>query len=519
MTGAARVADSRGRSEPHVELRGISKRFGGIQALHEIDLAIRRGLVHALVGENGAGKSTLGKVVGGLIRPDAGELLVDGQPRHYHHPGDALADGLATIAQELTLVPRLSVLDNVFLGLEPTRRRLVDRRALERLYRDLDDVVGFGLPPRVIAGTLRVADQQKVEILRALAREARLIVMDEPTAALTLNEAERLFEVIRLLRERGTTVIYVSHFLREVTALADDVTVLRDGRLVQTTPAAAQTTASLVAGMLGRSIEVAFPEKRYPAEDAPVVLSVRGLARRGVVEPVDLEVRAGEIVGLAGLIGSGRSELARLICGADRRTSGRIEVDGLEVGARDPRAALRAGIVMLPENRKEQGLLMARSISENVTLPYPAEVERYGLLSRRRERRRARELMEQLDVRAPSPASRVATLSGGNQQKVLFAKCLLKTPRVLVADEPTRGVDVGAKQSIYGLIHSLAERGLAILMISSELEEVLGLAHRVLVMAGGRVVGRFDGRAVESDAVMRAAFATTLEQERPGGVG
>jgi ABC-type sugar transport system ATPase subunit len=500
----------------HVDLRGISKRFGGVHALREVDLTIARGSIHGLVGENGAGKSTLGKIIGGAHRPDGGTMLVNGRPVRYRHPADALRDGLATIAQELTLVPRRSVLDNVLLGLEPTRGGLIDRRAVEHRYRELAALAGFGLPPHLLVGQLPVAEQQKVEILRALARDASLIVMDEPTAALTLDEAERLFEVIRLLRSRGTTIVYISHFLREVLELVDDVTVLRDGSLVRTTPAARETAASLVSAMLGRSIEVAFPPKRYPTRDAPVLLSVRELRRRAVVGPIDLDIRAGEIVGLAGLVGSGRTELLRLIYGADKRTSGRIEVAGREVTPRDPRSALRAGIAMLPESRKEQGLLLARPIMENITLSHPREVERFGLMSRRAERGKTSELIRRLDVRAPSPAARVSTLSGGNQQKVLFAKWLLKPPRVLLADEPTRGVDVGAKRSIHELIASLAEQGIPILMVSSELEEVLGLAHRLLVMARGRIVAELDAHTADADTVMRLAFGADMQRPEVG---
>jgi simple sugar transport system ATP-binding protein/ribose transport system ATP-binding protein len=496
----------------HVELRGISKRFGGVKALKNVDLVVERGAIHALVGENGAGKSTLGKIIAGIHRPDEGTLLVDGRPVDYRHPSAALRDGLAAIAQELTLVPSLSVIENVFLGLEATRATLLDGRALRRRYAELEESTGFGIPGEARVSSLRVAEQQKVEIMRALARDAKLIVMDEPTAALTQDEAERLFEVIRRLRDRGTTIIYVSHFLHEVLALADTVTVLRDGVVVQSTPAATQSAGSLVSAMLGRSLDLTFPAKNFPPADAPFVLSVRGLARAGVVNPTDLDVRAGEIVGIAGLIGSGRSELARLIFGADRASGGRVEVDGREVRLRRPSSGLQAGIALLPESRKEQGLLMQRSIGENITLPHLGEVETFGIVSSLAERRQATAAMRKFDVRAKSSKDRVATLSGGNQQKVLFAKWLFARPRVLIADEPTRGVDVGAKRSIYELIHSLAEEGLGILMISSEIEEVIGLAHRVLVMRGGSVVAEFDGQSMNEDLIMQAAFGATAEE-------
>jgi simple sugar transport system ATP-binding protein/ribose transport system ATP-binding protein len=492
----------------HVELRGVGKTFGAIAALDAIDLAIERGSIHGLVGENGAGKSTLGKIIAGVYRPDEGELWVDGRRASYFSPRAALADGVTLIAQEPTLVPRRSVLENVFLGIEHGRAGVVDGRALRRRWARLVEDVGFSLPPNAPAGSLRVADQQKVEVMRAVAREARLIVMDEPTAALTADEGERLFETVRELRARGTTIVYVSHFLAEVLALVDTVTVLRDGRLVRTAATADETPQTLVNAMLGRSIELTFPDRRFPPEDAPVVLSVRGLTRAPALSDVSFDVRAGEILGLAGLIGSGRSEVARAIFGADRLDSGEVAVEGRRVRVRSPRAAVRTGIAMLPEDRKSQGLLMLRSIAENVTLPHLPVVSRAGVVEERRERRGAADAMRQVDVRAKRPSVRVGTLSGGNQQKVLFAKWLFRPPRVFIADEPTRGVDVGAKRAIYELVQSLAEQGMAVVLISSEHEEVLGLAHRVLVMRGGRIVAELDRDTMSEEAVMNAAFAT-----------
>jgi ABC-type sugar transport system ATPase subunit len=492
----------------HVELRGIGKRFVGVVALSGIDLAVERGSIHGLVGENGAGKSTLGKIVAGAHRPDEGELWVDGRRVTYASPRDALADGITLIAQEPTVVPRRSVLENVFLGIERGRAGVVDGRALRRRWHELVEEVGFDLPPDAPAGSLRVADQQKVELMRAVARDARLIVMDEPTAALTADEGERLFETVHRLRERGATIIYVSHFLPEVLSLVDWVTVLRDARLVRTSPAAAETPGSLVGAMLGRSMELTFPDKQFPPHDAPVVVSVSGLTRAPTVADVSFEVRAGEILGLAGLIGSGRSEVARAIFGADRLDAGEVAVAGRRVRVRSPRAAVRAGIAMIPEDRKAQGLHMLRSIAENVSLPHMTVVSRGGVIRELRERRAAADLMQRVDVRAKRPSVRVGTLSGGNQQKVLFAKWLFRRPRVFIADEPTRGVDVGAKRAIYELIRSLAEQGMAVVLISSEHEEILGLAHRVLVMRGGRVVAALDRETMSEEAIMNAAFAT-----------
>jgi ABC-type sugar transport system ATPase subunit len=499
--------NTRADGDAHVVLQGIDKRFGGVHALRAVDLVIERGAIHGLVGENGAGKSTLGKIVAGVYRPDEGELRVDGRRVSYSSPRDALRDGLTIITQEPTLVPHRSVLENVFLGLESSTAGVVERRKLRRRYDELVDRVAIELPANAHAGSLRVADQQKVEILRAIAREARLVVMDEPTSALTTDESARLFDVVRRVRERGTTIIYVSHLLEEVLSLVDTVTVLRDGKLVRTARAAEETPERLVSAMLGRSMELVFPEKTFPADDAPIAISVRGLSRPPAVQSVSFDIRAGEILGLAGLIGSGRSEVARAIFGADRPATGEVEVAGRPIRIRTPRNGVRAGIALLPEDRKTQGLLMLRSIVDNVTLPHLGEVSRLSVVARRGERRAAVALMDRVDVRAKGPAAKVSTLSGGNQQKVLFAKWLFKPPKVFIADEPTRGVDVGAKRAIYDLIQSLAAEGKAVLLISSEHEEILGLAHRVLVMRGGRVVAELDRSSMSEEAILRAAFA------------
>jgi ABC-type sugar transport system ATPase subunit len=490
----------------HAEARGVSKRFGGVQALSDIQLGIARGSIHALVGENGAGKSTLGKIIAGVHRPDEGELWVNGRRVSYRSARDALADGVTLIAQEPTLVPHRSVLENVFLGVEDTVAGVLDQRKLTRRYEQLVAASGIELPPGKLARTLRVADQQKVEILRAIAREARFVIMDEPTSALTRDEADRLFELVRRLQASGTTIVYVSHFLAEVLALADTVSVLRDGKLVKTSASAGETPESLVTAMLGRSLGLAFPEKEPPPADAPVALSVRDLARPPAVNGVSFEIRAGEIVGLAGLIGSGRSELARAIFGADAPRRGTVEVRGVPLRARSPRHAIRKGVVMLPEDRKGQGLLMLRSVVDNITLPHLDEVSELGVVRSGPATSRAGELITRLQVRARSPKAAVNTLSGGNQQKVLFAKWLFDPPVVFIADEPTRGVDVGAKTAIYALIKSLAAEGIAVLLISSEHEEVLGLAHRVLVMHGGRIVAELDQATMTEDAVLHAAF-------------
>jgi ribose transport system ATP-binding protein len=499
-------------SRPLIEVRDAAKHFGGVRALDGVSVEIAPGSVHGLVGENGAGKSTLAKVIGGVLAPDSGELLVDGAPVRFRSPREALAAGIATIAQEIALVPGRNVLENVFLGIEPRRLGVVDRTALRKRFAALDERTGFGLDPDVRVGALRTAEQQKVEIVRAIARDARLILMDEPTAALTAVESERLLGVVRALAARGTAVVLVSHHLDEVLSVCERVTVMRDGHVVRDGPAANETAQSLVTAMVGRAVDTTYPPKRPAAADAPVVLEARALSRGLAVSDVSLQVRAGEIVGLAGLVGSGRSEVARLIAGADRPDAGDVLLDGASLRLRHPRDAARHGIAMVPESRKEEGLLMMRSIRENATLATLPRFSRGGVVERGRERRYVQTLFDRLDVRAPGTSARVGSLSGGNQQKVLFAKWLAIEPRMLIADEPTRGIDVAAKREIHGLIAELAGGGMGVLLISSEIEEVLGLAHRVLVMRGGRVVEELAGEEATEERVMRAAFATAGEE-------
>lgn len=497
---------------PHVEIHGISKHFGGAQALVDINLTIRRGTVHALVGENGAGKSTLGKIISGVIQPDNGELIVEGCPVRFASPRDALQTGIAMIQQEITLVPKLTVLKNVFLGIESAPVGVLHERDTRQRFEKLNQLTGFELQADCLVSTLSVAEQKKVEILKAIARNARLLVMDEPTATLSDEESAKLIEIVRNLRQAGTTIVYVSHFLKEVLTVADDVTVLRNGRFIQTTPAKDETPESLVVAMLGRAMSMTFPPKVFKKPDAPVTFSVEGLSRGEIFKDITFDIHAGEIVGLAGLVGCGRSEIARAIFGADCKNSGILKINGQEIHVKNPRDAVAMGIAFLPESRKTQGLLMRLPIGQNVSLPHLRFISRGQIIQKNKETREILNLLRELDVRPLLPRERVDSLSGGNQQKVLFGKWLFRRPRLLIADEPTHGVDVGAKLAIYQLITSLAKEGLAVLFISSELEEVMGLAHRVLVLRRGRIVGEFrdnpNGQStMTEDAIMRAAFA------------
>jgi len=490
---------------PPIRLVSIGKRYSGTKALDDVSVEVTGGSVHALVGANGAGKSTLGKIVGGVVRPDEGQLFVDGRPVRYASPRDARIDGIATIAQELSPMPHMSVIENIFFGIEPRRYGLVQRRRLHAQYDELLSQWGFELVANAKVGGLRTADKQKVEILRAVASDARVIVMDEPTSSLTSVETKTLHRMIRSLRQSGRTIVYVSHFLDEVLELADTVTVLRSGRLVRTAPVTQETEESLVAGMFGAAAEAEHFDKPQ-GSTAPVVLAVSGLYRKGVLKDISLQIRAGEIVGLAGLVGSGRTELARAIAGADPIDRGTIAIDGRPRRIRSSADGIAAGMAFLPESRKDDGLFLELSLAANTTFADLRTVaSRLGILRLAVERRKTNSLLTMLSVEPPVPSAKTANLSGGNQQKVLFARWLFRDPRVLILDEPTRGVDVAARAAIHRLINNLAAQGTAVLLISSEIEEVLGLAHRVLVMRRGSITREFAADP-PMDAVMEAAF-------------
>jgi ribose transport system ATP-binding protein len=489
---------------PEISIRGIGKSYSGVTVLHAIDLDIAPGEVHGLVGENGAGKSTLLKILGGVVRADSGTIRFDGEPVQLGRPRDAIAHGVSLISQEGTLVPARPVLENVFLARWAQRggfrRTRTDRERYDRLL----ETTGFDIDPGARVDSLPTGVQQQVEILRALARGARVLALDEPTAVLAEHEKENLLALIRRLAAAGTTVLLVSHFLEEVLAVADRVTVLRDGGLVATGAAKEMTPRTLVRQMVGREIDVLFPEPAPVPVDAPVVLSARGLTR-GWVQDISLDVRAGEILGVAGLVGSGRTETLRMLFGADRPTSGSVEVNGTDFSRPSPRRSMDAGLALVPESRKEQGLVMARSVRENMALASLSARRAGPFVRLSAEQAAVKEMSASVDVRAARSEATIDTLSGGNQQKALFGKWLLRSPQALLIDEPTRGVDVAAKAQIHQLIVDLAAKGMAVVCVSSEIEELLGLSHRVLVMRHGRVVGDFP-RGTRREVVIATAF-------------
>lgn len=507
---------------PLMRLRGITKRFGALIALDGIDLDLYAGSVHGLVGANGAGKSTLGRVIGGVHQPDGGRMDFAGAAIDLSGPGDALRLGIAVIQQEPALVPALSVRQNVFLGSEARNWGFLSGGMDER-FEALKARCEFDLPPDTAVRELRIADRQKVEIMRALGRSASIIVMDEPTSALTPDEAEKLHGVIVRLKGDGVAVVYVSHYLEAVLDVADTVTILRSGKLVATTPAGSETPESLVQGMMGSPLGASFPTRSAaPGGEAPIALQVDHLSAGGLVKDVSLELRVGEIVGVAGLVGSGRSELLRAILGADKPDEGRVAVFGRILAAKGPAEAGAVGMVMVPEDRRTQGLIMSMTVAHNVTLPHLLEgLSRWGFVRSNHEAVEVDEILAQLDVTPRVINGDIRLFSGGNQQKILFGKWLLRAPRVILLDEPTRGVDVGAKRAIYKFIVDLAASGAAVLLVSSELEEVLALSHRVYVLHRGEVTAEIDTRSLEmlsADDVLRLAFGLeSLVAEVPGG--
>ncbi|HWN35138.1 MAG TPA: sugar ABC transporter ATP-binding protein [Pseudonocardia sp.] len=523
MRGPGR-RDDRDHAQPVLQVRGVSKRFPGVHALREVDFELRAGEVHALVGENGAGKSTLIKVATGVYQPDSGELLYQGQPVSFGRPLDAQLAGISTIYQEVNLIPLMSVARNLFLNREPRRFGLVDgarmRREATEILRDYGVDVNVTRPLR----SLGLGAQQMVAIARAVQIEARVVVMDEPTSSLEQREVETLFEVVGRLRAAGIGIVYVSHRLDELYRICDRVTVLRDGRVVHVSPMAELDRLELVSLMLGRNAAdvrrhgtTAFGTEHAPRKgaDATPVLRAEGLSARHRIQDVSLQVHRGEVVGLGGLLGAGRSETAKAIVGALHTESGTVEVDGTPVRRNSTPAAIRAGAVMLPEDRKSEGIIPNLSVRENIVLAALPRISRAGLVDRTKQDEIVRYFIDRLRIRAASPEQKVSELSGGNQQKVMLARWLCLNPKVLLLDEPTRGIDVGAKAEVQGVIDELAADGLAVVLISSDLEELIEGSDRVVVLKDGAQVGELTGADVTESALLAALAAAPPPVEGP----
>lgn len=494
---------------------GVTKKFPGTLALDKMNFELRAGEVHVLLGENGAGKSTLMKILAGAYVRDGGQIFIDGKEVELGDPQAARREGIAIIYQELSQVPQLSAVENIFLGREITRGPLLDWTAMRTEARNLLAEIEAGFDADTPIRRLSVAHRQMVEIAKALSMNARIIVMDEPTSSLTPHEVEKLFRIVKRLRDQGKGIIFISHHLEEVKEIGDRATVLRDGRFVATVEVVDNSIDQLIEMMVGRSLDTKYPKIHAPVGDE--VLRVEGMSRAGAVDNVSFTLRKGEVLGVAGLVGAGRTELCRLIFGADPRDGGRIFIEGEEVKIRTPSDAIRQGIGFLTENRKEEGLLLHLSITRNISLPILRNLTRGSgrlirLIDHQRDSAIAEEYFKKLNIRAPSVRKKAGELSGGNQQKVVFAKWIASNSKALIIDEPTRGIDVGAKIEIYHLINHLAESGVGILMVSSELPEILGMSDRILVMCGGRITGELTDPAKFSQAeVMKYAVKFNKE--------
>jgi inositol transport system ATP-binding protein len=490
-----------------LRMEGISKTFPGVRALDGVSLDVRPGTVHALMGENGAGKSTLMKVLIGMYNPDAGTISFGGREVTIADTATALGLGISMIHQELSPVPEMQVNENIWLGREPLNRlRLIDKRKMIAQTRELFGRWEIDIDPRAVMKDLSVAQTQMVEIAKAISYDARLVIMDEPTSAITEREVEHLHRMIRSLKATGVAVIYITHKMDEVFRISDDVTVFRDGRHVATLPAADLDRQKLIALMVGRELTHMFPKEH--SEIGDVVMSVRGLSRKGKVDDVTFDIRRGEILGLAGLMGAGRTEVLEGIFGVEKIDSGEIWVNGKAVTIREPADAIRHGLGLLTEDRKQTGIMGVLTVRDNMTIASLARFSPRGLLQKRRMNAESQRQREALAIKTPSLAQLIKLLSGGNQQKVLVARWLMTSPDILMIDEPTRGIDVGAKAEIHRLMSTLASQGKAILMVSSELPEILGMSDRVLVMHEGRITGEFSRAEMTQEKIMRAATGT-----------
>jgi inositol transport system ATP-binding protein len=497
-------------TEPLLRMSGISKRFPGVQALDDVAFEVAPGEIHALLGENGAGKSTLLKILSGAQQPDSGAIALAGAEVTMATPHDAQRLGIVTIYQEFTLAPNMTVAENVFIGREPGAGPFVNWRKMAAQTRAITDRLGLGLKPLSFVRDLSVAEQQMVEIARALSMQSRLIVMDEPTSALSSAEVDKLFRIVRDLKKQGLSTIFVTHRLEEVMEICDRYTVLRDGRLVGGGKVADTSVDGIIRLMVGRQVEALFAH-REEAATGEVALKIEGLSRRGkaqdqnatVLDNVSLEVRRGEILGVAGLVGAGRTEMARAVFGADRFDSGQVFVDGEPVVIRSPRDAIRRGIGLVPEDRKQQALFLSLGVRINLSMAAHDRILSAGIfIDEAAEHRMVEDFRKSLNIRMASPEQIIANLSGGNQQKVVLARWLALRPRVLIVDEPTRGIDVGAKVEVHNLLYEMARTGIAIIAISSELPEVLAISDRIVTMREGRVTGEISRRDASEERLM-----------------
>jgi len=488
-----------------LRMEGISKSFPGVQALQEVNFEVTRGEIHALVGENGAGKSTLMKVLTGALHLDEGRIILRGEPVEIHSPSDSQELGISMIHQELSLIPYLNVGKNVYLGREP-RRRIPGFIDWKKLYSQTQELLGqlnLDVRARAEAQDLSIAQQQMVEVAKALSIEADLIAMDEPTSSLTDRETEVLFDVMRKLKDQGVAIIFITHRLEEVFEVSDRITVLRDGRHIATAPTAELNHNQVVQLMVGRELDNMYPYSE--TKERGVALQANDLADGQELHGVSLELQGGQILGVAGLVGAGRTALAETLFGLRQATAGEIHIDGQVVKLHSAKQAIEHGLGFVPEDRKLQGLFLNMAVRENITMSSTSLVSNFGFVNTNKANKLADEYVDKLDIRTPSLRQRIRNLSGGNQQKVIIARWLTLKPRVLILDEPTRGVDVGAKAEIHGLMRQLAEDGVAVLMISSELPEIIGVSDRILVMHEGRVTGRFERDEASQDMIMHAA--------------
>ena len=489
---------------PVLQMRHIRKTFPGVVALDDVDFDLRRGEVHILLGENGAGKSTLMKILSGAYQKSAVQIVFDGQDVEIKNPKHALTLGISTIYQEFNLIPHLSAGENIFLGREPRWFGLIDQRAIFQAATRALKGLGLTLDPHKLIKELKVAEQQMIEVAKALSLDARILIMDEPTAALTEHEIKELFAIIRSLRDKGVSIVYISHRMEELFEIGDRVTVLRDGRTVGTYDVREMSKSELIRLMVNRELTELFPKER--AELGPEVLRVEGLNTQGGLKDISFSLRKGEVLGIAGLLGAGRTELARAIFGLDKIASGTISINGSPQRIGSPRAAINSGIGFLTEDRKSQGLVLPLSVKENLCLASVDKFSRWGLMNAQEEQQAADRYVKDLRIKTPSLNQKVVYLSGGNQQKVVLSKWLCCKSEVFIFDEPTRGVDVGAKAEIYQLMNRLTASGVAIIMISSEMLEVLGMSDRILVMRGGRITGEFSAAEATQERVLQCAL-------------